>query len=113
MCDDAEFLNDIVSQLWPNINAAGCKMIKDIVDPMFKTTLPGPLSSLHFTKVDLGHVPLKISHVKTAKTSHDGIKLDMNVHWEGKCDMDLEGDMIPALVRFSVCRVNYTELTLC
>jgi hypothetical protein len=30
------FLNSIVEQLWPNINVAGGKMVKDIVEPMFK-----------------------------------------------------------------------------
>lgn len=75
-------------------------MVKDIVDPMFKTMLPGPLSTLHFTKVDFGHVPLQLSNVKTTKTNHDGIKLDMNVEWKGKCDIELDGDMIPALVSF-------------
>lgn len=93
-----EFLNDIVKELWPNINTAGSNIIKTTVEPMFKTMLPGPLSSLHFTKIDFGHVPLTISNVKTSKTDHDGIKLDMNVEWEGKCDIELDGDMIPALV---------------
>jgi len=48
-----DFLNDLVRELWPNINVAGCNMIKEIVEPMFKTMLPGPLKSLHFTKLDL------------------------------------------------------------
>lgn len=94
-----EFLNDIIKQLWPNINAAGSQMVKDMVDPMFKQMLPSPFSSLHFTKVDFGHVPLKVSNVKTTKTEHEGIKLDMNVDWAGKCDIELDGDMIPQLVR--------------
>lgn len=68
----AEFLNDIVKQLWPNINAAGSKMVKDIVEPMFKTMLPGPLASLHFTKIDLGPVPLRLSNAKTTRTEADG-----------------------------------------
>lgn len=97
-----EFLNDIIKQLWSNINAAGSKMVKEIVDPMFKTMLPTPFSTLHFTKVDFGHVPLRVSNVKTTKTTHDGIKLDMDVEWEGKCDIDLDGDWIPALVRLDL-----------
>lgn len=95
--ESAVFLNDIVAQLWPNINVAGCKMTKDIVEPMFKTMLPGPLASLHFTKIDLGAVPLRLSNVLATKTDTDGIKLDMNVDWDGKCDIELDGDMIPAL----------------
>ena len=93
-----EFLNDIVKQLWPNINAAGSKMVKEIVEPMFKTMLPGPLSTLHFTKIDLGPVPLRLSNAKTTKTEADGIKLDLNVDWVGKADIELDADYIPAMV---------------
>lgn len=85
---------------WSNI-------VKTTVEPMFKTMLPGPLSSLHFTKIDFGHVPLKISNVKTTKTDHDGIKLDMNVDWEGKCDIELDGDMMPALVSLQCHMISH------
>lgn len=95
---DAEFLNNIVKQLWPNINAAGSKMIKEIVEPMFKTMLPGPLKTLHFTKIDLGSVPLRFSNAKTTKTEVDGIQLDLNLDWVGKADIELDADMMPAMV---------------
>lgn len=72
-------------------------MVKEIVEPMFKTMLPGPLTTLHFVKLDLGAVPLKLSNVKTTGTDMDGIKLDMNVDWDGKCDVELDADYIPAL----------------
>ena len=73
-------------------------MVKDIADPMFKEMLPGPLATLHFTKVDLGDVPIVLSNVKVTKTATDGIKLDLNVDWDGKCDIQLDGSMIPSLV---------------
>ena len=73
-------------------------MVKDIVEPMFKTMLPGPLASLHFTKIELGSKPLVLSNVKVTKTPHDGIKLDLNVDWDGECDIQLDGTMIPKLV---------------
>lgn len=97
----AAFLNQIVAALWPNINVAGSQMTKDIADPMFKTMLPGPLSSLHFTKVDLGNVPMTFSNVVVTKTETNGIKLDMNVDWKGKCDIELAGSHIPTLVRLA------------
>jgi len=89
------FLNDIVEHLWPNINVAGCKMVKDIVEPMFASMLPGPLASLRFVKLDLGPIPMKVSEVDVHKTDHGGIKLDMNVTWEGKSDIELDGNMVP------------------
>jgi hypothetical protein len=91
-------LNELVKLLWPNINAAGSKIVKDTVEPMFKTMLPGPLATLHFTKIDLGPVPLKLSNAKTTKSEVDGIKLDLNVDWVGKADIEMDADMIPALV---------------
>lgn len=72
-------------------------MTKEIADPMFKTMLPGLLSSLHFTKVDLGNTPIVLSNVLVTKIGTDGIKLDLNVDWDGKSDIELKGEMIPAL----------------
>jgi Ca2+-dependent lipid-binding protein len=103
-------LNDIVKYSWPNINAAGSKMVKDIVEPMFKTMLPGPLKTLHFTKIDLGPVPLRLSNVKTTKTEEDGIRLDLNVDWVGKADIELDADMMPALVSSHLRRPNQCDL---
>jgi hypothetical protein len=74
-------------------------MVKDIVEPMFKTMLPGPLATLHFTKIELGATPIVLSNVKVTKTAHDGIKLDLNVDWNGQCDIELDGNMMPKVVR--------------
>lgn len=95
-----EFLNDIVKQLWPNINASVSKIIKESVEPMFKTMLPGPLKTLHFTKIDLGPVPLRLSNAKTTKSELHGVKLDLNLDWKGKADIELDADMMPALVSY-------------
>jgi hypothetical protein len=94
-------LDNIIAQLWPHINVAGSKMTKDIADPMFKEMLPGPLSTLHFTKVDLGPVPLQLSNFCVTKTETDGISLDLNVDWVGKSDIELDGEMIPKIVSSS------------
>ncbi|KAH8900685.1 C2 domain-containing protein [Thozetella sp. PMI_491] len=95
--ESAGFLNDIVVQLWPHINVAASKMTKDIVEPMFATLLPGPLATLHFVKIDLGKIPMQFSEVDVHKTDNEGIKLDMDLDWEGTCDIELEGKMIPKL----------------
>ncbi|KAJ4364536.1 hypothetical protein N0V83_009131 [Neocucurbitaria cava] len=95
--ESAGFLNDIVAQLWPNICVAGGQIIKDSVEPILATTLPGPLSGLRFTKLDFGTVPFKFSHVDVHKTTTEGIKLDMNVDWEGVCDIELDGNHVPKI----------------
>ncbi|KIW60771.1 hypothetical protein, variant 4 [Exophiala xenobiotica] len=88
-------------------------MVKEIVEPMFKTMLPGPLATLHFTKIDLGPVPLRVSNAKTTKTEEDGIKLDLNVDWVGKADIEMDADMIPALGVESVQLHGRLSILLC
>lgn len=95
--EPAGFLNDIVEQLWPNINIAAGKIVKDVVDPILASTLPGPLSSIHFVKIDLGRIPLRFSHVDVHKTPTEGIKLDMDLDWQGVCDIELDGNNVPKI----------------
>ena len=65
---------------------------------MLEAMLPGPLSSLHFVKLDFGPTPIHLSHVDVHKTELQGIKLDMDLDWDGKCDFELEGGMVPKIV---------------
>jgi len=90
------FLTDIMKQLWPYINIAGSDTIRDTAEPMFKEMMPGPLATLHFTKIDLGTVPIRLDNV----TIHDvnleenTLQFDMDVVWDGNCDIKLKADYI-------------------
>ncbi|ETS75746.1 hypothetical protein PFICI_12690 [Pestalotiopsis fici W106-1] len=111
--ESAGFLNDIIEQLWPNINVAGCRMVKEIVEPMFASMLPGPLATLKFVKLDLGKVPIRVSAVDVHKTENEGIKLDMNVTWEGQSDIELDGKMVPKLGIEHVTLKGRLSILLC
>ncbi|KAK4561182.1 hypothetical protein LTR86_005137 [Recurvomyces mirabilis] len=111
--EQAVFLNDIIKYLWPNIRVAGGQIITDTVNPMFPTMLPKMLASLHFTKVDLGDVPIQVSNVLATKTATRGIKLDMDVLWSGNCDIQLDGNMIPQLGVKSVGMIGRLSVLLC
>ena len=50
------FLSSIVRELWPYIDAAGSKTVREMFEPMFAEMLPGPLKRLKFVK--LGEVLL-------------------------------------------------------
>ncbi|KAK4096278.1 hypothetical protein N658DRAFT_569958 [Parathielavia hyrcaniae] len=91
------FLNDLVTQLWPNIRVAGARMIKDIAQPMFATMLPSPLNTLVFEKIDLGEVPIHFSKVDVHKMENAGVKIDLDLDWDGKCDIELNASMIPTI----------------
>lgn len=68
---DGGLLTGIMAQLWSHMNLAIAKSVKETVEPMFKVMLPGPLSSLHFTKLDLGTVPIRMDNVSILITCHD------------------------------------------
>lgn len=72
-------------------------MTKDIVEPILESTLPGPLANLRFVKLEFGHIPFRFSNVDVHKTTTDGIKLDMDVNWEGVCDIELDGSSVPKI----------------
>ncbi|KAM0544971.1 hypothetical protein ACHAPJ_011551 [Fusarium lateritium] len=95
--ESAGFLNDIIAQLWPNINVAGGQIIKDAVEPMLQSMLPGPLANLKFVKLDFGPEPIKLSNVDVHRTETEGIKLDMDLDWDGKSDFELDGKMVPKI----------------
>ncbi|KAM0353041.1 hypothetical protein ACHAPU_001927 [Fusarium lateritium] len=95
--ESAGFLNDIIAQLWPNINVAGGKIVKDVVEPMLEAMLPAPLSNLKFVKIELGPTPIKFSNVDVHRTDLEGIKLDMDLDWDGHCDFELDGRMVPKI----------------
>eukprot|EP00177_Eucheuma_denticulatum_P001788 GFKZ01003201.1.p1 GENE.GFKZ01003201.1~~GFKZ01003201.1.p1 ORF type:complete len:486 (+),score=60.34 GFKZ01003201.1:32-1459(+) len=98
------FLNDIVAQLWDYINVAGATMTKQIVEPMFKELLPGPLKNLHFTKIDLGPKPIRFDNIDVHSRKEGIIKLDVDVLWDGECDIDLKATVIS----FGVQKVKLT-----
>ncbi|TDZ15515.1 Extended synaptotagmin-2 [Colletotrichum orbiculare MAFF 240422] len=111
--ESAGFLNDIVAQLWPHINIAAGRMTKEIVEPMLAKMLPGPLASLRFAKLDLGSEPMRFSSVDVHKTDNDGIKLDMDLHWDGNCDIELEGKMVPKVGIEKVHLAGRLSILLC
>lgn len=69
-------------------------MVKDIVEPMFKELLPGTLKALHFTKIEFGEVPIKFDNIDVHARSEDVIKLDIDINWQGTCDIELKASLL-------------------
>jgi len=86
------FLSDIMKQLWGYIKVAGAASIKKTVEPMFKDMMPGPLSGLHFTKIDLGSIPIRMDNVVVHKVDakNDTLQFDLDLVWDGNCDIQLK-----------------------
>ena len=80
-------------------------MVRDTVEPTFKDTLPGPLSTLHFTKLELGAVPLVLDNILVRELQSlqeygggtqqsDYLQFEWDVCWNSTCNIQLETDII-------------------
>lgn len=106
--ESVEFLNEIMVSMQPYLRVAVSTMIRDTVEPMFKEMLPGPLKTLHFTKVDIGATPFVFSEVDVEKVKSrsgaDSLTFEMNVTWDGDLDVTLDADLVP---EFGVRHVKF------
>jgi len=107
------FLSDLVSRIWPYLSKAGENIIKDTIEPTFKETLPGPLSSLKFTKLSLGEVPLVLDNILVRDLrkiddagdafgkNKDYLQFEWDVTWQSDCDIKLSTDKIKGIAAIS------------
>ncbi|CAJ1929081.1 unnamed protein product [Cylindrotheca closterium] len=87
--ESVNFLSDLVKRLWVHLSPAIGDTIVAAVEPMFKDMLPGPLSSLKFTKCDLGKVPLTLDNIVVHPLKNGKIQCDVDMIWDGACDINL------------------------
>lgn len=85
--EKAEWLNEIILQLWPSIN--NC-IIKHFRGPL-QTKIRKKFESFRFEEVDFGAMPPKIDGVKVynGKTTKDSIVIDFDIYYDGDCDINL------------------------
>jgi len=107
------FLSDLVSRIWPYLSKAGESIIKETIEPTFKETLPGPLSSLKFTKLSLGEVPLVLDNILVRELrkiddagdafgkNKDYLQFEWDITWQSDCDIRLSTDKIKGIAAIS------------
>lgn len=84
------FLNDMVEHMWDYINAIGSTMVRETIEPLFAEMLPCPLSSMVFSKIDLGPNPIKFDNIDVHKHEHKNeMKLDIDINWDADCDIQV------------------------
>lgn len=90
-----EMLTSLLAQLWPYLSEAASQTIKESVEPEFKE-LSAPLSSLHFTKCDLGSTPVKLDNivVHAVNKETNTLQMDLDVHWDGNCNIQLKANYL-------------------
>ncbi|CAB9506684.1 Extended synaptotagmin-2 [Seminavis robusta] len=87
----SSFLTDLLHEMWDYLNVAGAAVIRDSVEPYFQD-LPGPFKTLRFTKMDLGHSPIRMDNLKVRKIQDGMIQIDLDIVWNGHCDLQLQAE---------------------
>jgi hypothetical protein len=87
----------LIKQLWPNICEVAKEMIPRVAADVL-TPMGPPFDSIEFKKRELGPVPIHISNVDVHQTENNGIKLDVDVDWDGRCDFELKMGILPQFV---------------
>lgn len=107
------FLSDVVARLWPYMGKAIATAAREAVEPSFKDTLPGPLSSLKFKKLELGDVPIVIDNIlvrQLRKIDDAGgvygkngnyLQFEWDITWQSDCDIQLATDKIAGMAAIS------------
>lgn len=87
----AEWLNKTVKHMWPFICKFIEKLFRETIEPAVRGAT-SHLSTFNFTKIDMGHQPLRINGVKvyTENVDKRQIILDLQISFVGNCEIDLE-----------------------
>jgi hypothetical protein len=104
------FLSDILDRLWPYINRGGCQLMRETMEPMFAETLPSPLQSLRFVKLDLGTIPIVVDNILVHERKTHGDKeyvvFEWDVTWHSSSDMQLATSN--GMIQFGVKDIRLT-----
>lgn len=81
------FLTCLIRELWPHLNVALCEMIRETVEPTLAESLPSPMNTLKFTKLNLGKSPPKIENLVVHDNDEqanpdDPVQFDFDLVWK-------------------------------
>ncbi|VEN50761.1 unnamed protein product, partial [Callosobruchus maculatus] len=82
----AEWLNEIIAQLWPSISS---HLVKRFRGPL-QTNIRKKFDSFRFENVDFGPTPPKIDGIKVYKRSltKESVVMDFDIYYDGDCDIE-------------------------
>jgi len=119
--DSGNFLSALLDQLWSRMSDAIEKTVRESLIP----TLDGLAVPMFFVKMDLGDVPIRIQRMVIHRvnetyesssggiSSYDdgnkqaGIKMDIDLYWDGNCDIMLQTKSAPKLA-FGVRHIKFS-----
>lgn len=78
-----QWLNDIISKLWPSISLATEAVIMQTLQPILDQNCPAYLTSLEFSRITLGTIAPVIVGIRHCNTEDNCVRLDIELKWAG------------------------------
>lgn len=88
--ESAEWMNQIVAQLWPFISTFIQNTLKADVEPLVNAQVPAWLGSVTFDKVSLGSTPLRIEGLDVISTGPAGTRLEADIYYDGDAAVSID-----------------------
>ncbi|CAO2813747.1 unnamed protein product [Amaranthus hypochondriacus] len=80
--DRIDWLNKFIAQMWPNLDKAICKTIKDIATPIIAEQIPKyKIDSVEFQKLTLGSLPPTFQGMKVYVTDEKELIMEPSLKW--------------------------------
>lgn len=98
-----QWLNDFIAKIWPNIDSAAKKIVRDKVEPAIQEAMPSVAKGIHFKNFTLGTKPLILGPVKVLDLGKEGF--DFRIGIDLQSDTDIE-------VKLSVADVGIKKLRM-
>eukprot|EP00898_Chlorokybus_atmophyticus_P009164 jgi/Chlat1/9249/Chrsp99S08520 len=79
-----KWLNNMVAEMWTNLDKAVSKIVVDSVTPILQASKPAFIESLTFENFSLGKVPPTVEGVEVVETpDEEAVIIEMEVKWDG------------------------------
>jgi len=106
--ESAEWMNQIVAQLWPFISTFIETTLKRDVEPLVNAQVPDWLGSIAFGTVSLGATPLRIEGLDVIATGPAGTRLEADVYYDGDAQVSI--DVVTNLIGTLSLGVQHVKL---
>ncbi|XP_074275666.1 synaptotagmin-1-like [Silene latifolia] len=82
--DRMDWLNKFIAQMWPYLDKAICKTVKDIATPIIAEQIPKyKIDSVEFVKLSLGSLPPTFQGMKVYVTDEKELIMEPSLKWAG------------------------------
>ncbi|GBG61637.1 hypothetical protein CBR_g22435 [Chara braunii] len=106
--DRVDWLNKFLKELWPFLDKAVCKTVKEIAIPIIEEKKPPQIQSITFAELTLGDLPPMLSGVKVYDTVDKEMIIEPFIKWAGN------PNIVIAVKGYGVtATVQLTEVTVC